>query len=278
MTQRFRLLVLDLDGTLTNSKKEISPRNRQTLLRLQQEGVRLVLASGRPTYSIAPLADALQMKEHGGFILSYNGGEIIEWGTGRLLYKNLLPDDVLPVLYTAAVHNEQAILTYDNEYILTESPDNEYVRKEAFLNKMKIRAVDDFLEAAPLPLPKCLIVGDPDRLIRTEAELSLRLQGQISVYRSEPYFLELVPMGIDKAHSLSVLLDKLGLTRETMVAIGDGYNDLSMIRFAGLGIAMANAQEPVKQAADYITLSNDEDGVAAAIETHFRISRSYTRG
>ena len=278
MTQRFRLLVLDLDGTLTNSKKEISPRNRQTLLRLQQEGVRLVLASGRPTYGIAPLADALQMKEHGGFILSYNGGEIIEWGIGRLLYKNLLPDDVLPVLYTAAVRNGQAILTYDNEYILTESPDNEYVRKEAFLNKMKIRAVDDFLEAAPLPLPKCLIVGDPDRLIRTEAELSLRLQGQISVYRSEPYFLELVPMGIDKAHSLSVLLDKLGLTRETMVAIGDGYNDLSMIRFAGLGIAMANAQEPVKQAADYITLSNDEDGVAAAIETHFRISRSYTRG
>ena len=278
MTQRFRLLVLDLDGTLTNSKKEISPRNRQTLLRLQQEGVRLVLASGRPTYGIAPLADALQMKEHGGFILSYNGGEIIEWGTGRLLYKNLLPDDVLPVLYTAAVRNGQAILTYDNEYILTESPDDEYVRKEAFLNKMKIRAVDDFLEAAPLPLPKCLIVGDPDRLIRTEAELSLRLQGQISVYRSEPYFLELVPMGIDKAHSLSVLLDKLGLTQETMVAIGDGYNDLSMIRFAGLGIAMANAQEPVKQAADYITLSNDEDGVAAAIETHFRISRSYTRG
>lgn len=269
MKQKYHLLVLDLDGTLTNSKKEISPRNLQTLLRLQQNGVRLVLASGRPTFGIAPLADALHMKEYGGFILSYNGGEIIEWGTGRLLYKNLLPDDVLPVLYTAAVRNNQAILTYDNEYILTENPDNEYVHKEAFLNRMKIRAVDDFLEAAPRPLPKCLIVGDPDRLIRTETELSLRLQGQISVYRSEPYFLELVPMGIDKAQSLSVLLDKLGLTREAMVAMGDGYNDLSMIKFAGMGVAMANAQEPVKQAADYITLSNDEDGVAAAVEELF---------
>ena len=241
MTQKYQLLVLDLDGTLTNSKKEISPRNLQTLLRLQQSGVRLVLASGRPTYGIAPLADTLRMKEYGGFILSYNGGEIIEWGTGRLLYKNLLPDDVLPILYTASVRNEQAILTYDNEYILTESPDDEYVRKEAFLNKMKIRAVDDFLAAAPLPLPKCL----------------------------EPYFLELVPMGIDKAQSLSVLLDKLGLTREAMVAMGDGYNDLSMIKFAGMGVAMANAQEPVKQAADYITLSNDEDGVAMAVERLF---------
>lgn len=269
MKQKYHLLVLDLDGTLTNSKKEISPRNLQTLLRLQQNGVRLVLASGRPTFGIAPLADALHMKEYGGFILSYNGGEIIEWGTGSLLYKNLLPDDVLPVLYTAAVRNNQAILTYDNEYILTENPDNEYVHKEAFLNRMKIRAVDDFLEAVHRPLPKCLIVGDPDRLIRTEAELSLRLQGQISVYRSEPYFLELVPMGIDKAQSLSVLLDKLELTREAMVAMGDGYNDLSMIKFAGMGVAMANAQEPVKQAAEYITLSNDEDGVAAAVEELF---------
>ena len=76
-------------------------------------------------------------------------------------------------------------------------------------------------------------------------------------------------MGIDKAQSLSVLLDKLGLTREAMVAMGDGYNDLSMIKFAGMGVAMANAQEPVKQAADYITLSNDEDGVAAAVEKLF---------
>ncbi len=269
MTQKYRLLALDLDGTLTNSKKEISPRNQQTLLRLQQSGVRLVLASGRPTYGIAPLADALHMKEYGGFILSYNGGEIVEWNTGHLFYKHLLPDDVLPILYTAAVRNNQAILTYDNEYILTENPDDEYVHKEAFLNRMKIRAVDDFLEAAPLPLPKCLITGDPDRLIRTEAELSLRLQGRISVYRSEPYFLELVPMGIDKAQSLSVLLEKLNLKREEMVAMGDGYNDLSMIKFAGMGVAMANAQEPVKQAADFVTLSNDEDGVAAAVEKLF---------
>ena len=236
MKQKYHLLVLDLDGTLTNSKKEISPRNQQTLLRLQQNGVRIVLASGRPTYGVAPLADALHMKEYGGFILSYNGGEIIEWGTGRLLYKKLLPDEVVPVLYTAAIRNNQTILTYNNEYILTENPDDEYVCKEAFLNKMEIRAVNDFLEAAPRPLPKCLIVGDPDRLIRTEAELSLRLQGQISVYR---------------------------------VAMGDGYNDLSMIKFAGMGVAMANAQEPVKQAADYITLSNDEDGVAAAVEKLF---------
>lgn len=266
---KYRLLVLDLDGTLTNSKKEISDTNRQTLIRLQQSGVKLVLASGRPTYGIAPLAETLQLKQYGGFILSYNGGEIIEWSTGRILYKNLLPDDVLPLLYHTCENDGLTILTYDGPCILTENATDEYVLKEAFLNKMQIRRVDNFLEAAPVPLPKCLIVGDPNRLMQTEASLSQRLQGVISVYRSEPYFLEVVPLGIDKARSLAVLLEQLGLTREEMVAMGDGYNDRSMIEFAGMGVAMANAQEPVKQVADYITLSNDQDGVAVAVKELF---------
>ena len=132
-----------------------------------------------------------------------------------------------------------------------------------------MRRVDNFLQETPRPLPKCLIVGEPEQLINTETELSLRLQRQISVYRSEPYFLELVPLGIDKARSLAVLLEKTGITREEMIAMGDGYNDLSMIKYAGLGIAMGNAQEPVKAAADYIAPSNDEDGVAIAVEQHF---------
>ena len=111
MRQDYRLLVLDLDGTLTNSKKEISPRILRTLLHLQQNGVRLVLASGRPTYGIAPLAEQLKMKEYGGYILSYNGGEIIDWRNNELLYKNLLPDDVLPLLYQTATDNGQTIHT-----------------------------------------------------------------------------------------------------------------------------------------------------------------------
>ena len=92
------------------------------------------------------------------------------------------------------------------------------------------------------------------------------LKGSMGVYRSEPYFLELVPNGIDKAQSLSILLNKLSMTPDEMIACGDGFNDLSMIQFAGLGVAMANAQLAVKEQADFITLSNEEDGVAHVIE------------
>lgn len=267
---KYKLIVLDLDGTLTNSQKVITPRNRETLIRVQEQGVRLVLASGRPTYGIVPLANELRMNEFGGFILSYNGGEIINWETGEMIYENVLPNDIVPILYESARTHHLSILTYDGAEIVTENSKDAYVEKEAFLNKMAVRETNDFLTDITLPIAKCLIVGDADKLIPLESELSLRLQGKINVFRSEPYFLELVPQGIDKAQSLAVLLKELGISREEIIAIGDGYNDLSMIKFAGLGIAMGNAQEPVKKAADYITLSNEEDGVAEAIDRHMR--------
>lgn len=92
------------------------------------------------------------------------------------------------------------------------------------------------------------------------------LKDKMGVFRSEPYFLELVPKGIDKAQSLAVLLKEIHMTKEEMIAVGDGFNDLSMIKYAGLGVAMQNAQPVVKENADFITLTNDEDGVAYVVE------------
>lgn len=263
---KYRFLVLDLDGTLTNNKKEITEHTRRVLIEAQERGGKIVLASGRPTYGIAPIAEKLELKKYGGYILSYNGGEITNWQTGELMYENVLDADVLPYLYQCAKEHNFAIVTYQGKYVLTEYPDDEYVLKEAILNVMETKKVDNFLEAIDFPVAKCLIVGEGTRLAVLEKQMYEVLKDRMGVYRSEPYFLELVPKGIDKAQSLAVLLEKIGGTKEEMIAVGDGFNDLSMIQYAGLGVAMANAQEPVRQAADYITLSNEEDGVAAVVE------------
>jgi Cof subfamily protein (haloacid dehalogenase superfamily) len=263
---KYKLLVLDLDGTLTNNKKEITEHTLRTLIDAQERGVKIVLASGRPTYGIAPIAEKLELKKYGGYILSYNGGEITNWQTGESMYENVLDADVLPYLYQCAKENNFAIVTYKDKYVLTEHPDDEYVLKEAILNVMETQKVENFLEAIDFPVAKCLIVGEATRLAVLEKEMYEVLKDRMGVYRSEPYFLELVPKGIDKAQSLAVLLEKIGATKEEMIAVGDGFNDLSMIKFAGLGVAMANAQEVVRQSADYITLSNEEDGVAAVVE------------
>lgn len=266
---KHKILVLDLDGTLTNAKKEITPHTRETLIRAQEQGLKIVLASGRPTYGIVPLAEELRLGDFEGYILSYNGGQIIDWKTKKLMYENVLDPKVYPYLYECARHNGFTILSYKNEYIISEDAGNPYVQHEAFLNKMNSVTVPSFLDVINFPVAKCLIVGDPEPLAVLEQKMRTALEGTMNVFRSEPFFLELVPNGIDKARSLAVLLEELGMTPEEMIAVGDGFNDLSMIKFAGLGVAMANAQEIVKQEADYITLSNEEDGVAAVVDKFF---------
>ena len=127
---------------------------------------------------------------------------------------------------------------------------------------MKIKATDDFLRDLHQPADKCLVVGEPEMLVPLEEKLRQELGKRINVYRSEAFYLELVPKGIDKAASLSRLLERTRIKQEEVIAIGDGFNDVSMIRFA-----MANAQPPVKANADRITqYTNDEDGVARFIQ------------
>ena len=259
----YKLLVLDLDGTLTNSKKEITPFTREVLIKAQQQGLHLVLASGRPTYGIVPLAETLDMKEYGGFILSFNGGKVIEVKTGKVFYEQALPPDVMPLIYQRSYEAGLTILSYNGKYILTENAADKYVQYESFLTKMKVKETDDFLHNLRLPADKCLIVGEPEDLVPLEEKLRQELGLRLNVYRSEPFYLEVVPKGIDKAASLERLLERVQIKREEVIAIGDGYNDLSMIKFAGLGVAMANAQPPVKSNAYQITaFTNDEDGVA----------------
>ena len=113
---------------------------------------------------------------------------------------------------------------------------------------------------------KFLIPGEPQLLVDLEAKMKEVLSNRMEIFRSAPFFLELTPKGIDKAKSLQRLLVHLGMKREDLMAFGDGFNDLSMLEYAGMGIAMGNAVDEVKAIADFITISNDEDGIAIALE------------
>ena len=267
----YKILALDLDGTLTNSKKEITPHTLDVLIQAQQKGLRLAIASGRPTAGIMPLAEQLHLKEYGGFILAFNGGLIIDCATGEPIYQKLLDTSVYKHLYDVGNTEDFKILSYLDNCIACEDIENEYVRYVASLNKMKLRKLNSFLDEINFPEPKCLIVGQEKKLAVLEKELAEYYKGKMSIYRSEPFFLEILPYGIDKAKRLDFLLNYLGIKREELMVCGDGYNDLSMIEFAGLGVAMSNAQALVKEAADYITLSNEEDGVAAAVEKFIKL-------
>ncbi len=266
MEREYKVAVFDLDGTLTNSKKELTDRTKRAIEALQDRGVKIVLASGRPTYGIMPVARGLNLEQRGGYILAYNGGVIIDLSTGEEIYSKRLPKGLIEPLYRISKEEECVILSYRGEVIVTESPEDKYVEYEARLNAMPLEGCKSFVGEFDYDVPKCLAVGDPERA----AALVERLRGlygeQMSIYRSEPFFVELVPLNVDKAESLQRLADYLGLSSDDMVSFGDGFNDLSMIEWAGCGVAMANAQSEVKERANYVTLTNDEDGVAEFIE------------
>lgn len=267
----YKILALDLDGTLTNGKKEITPHTLDVLMQVQQKGLRLVLASGRPPEGIIPLAEQLRLKEYGGYILAFNGGLIIDCSTGNTIYQKVLDTSVYKHLYEVGNTENFKILSYLNHCIACEDIENQYVRYEARLNKMQLKKLNSFLDEINFPEPKCLIVGDENKLAVLEKELVTYYEGKMSIYRSEPFFLEVLPLGIDKGRCLDYLLNYLGVKRDELMVCGDGYNDLSMIEYAGLSVAMSNAQNVVKDAADYITLSNEEDGVAAAVKKFIRL-------
>ena len=266
----YRAIALDLDGTLTNHEKVVTPKTREALLKAASEGAVIILASGRPTYGIEPVAECLELNQRGGYILSYNGGNIVNAQTGEKLFSQYLPDEVIPELYAYAKENGHALLGYDGNEIITEMPDDQYVKEESRINKMNIRKVDNLFESLEPHPTKLLMTGDPTLMLKAEEELVEKLGDRMDIFRSAPFFLELVPKGIDKAKSLTRLLTKINLTPADMIAFGDGYNDLSMLKLAGMGVAMENAAPEVRAEADYVTLSNEEDGVAAALE-HFNM-------
>ena len=264
---KYKLLVLDVDGTLLNNEKEISKRTLSTLLKAQHTGIRIVLASGRPTSGLLPLAKALEMGNFGGYIVSYNGAQIINAENGEVMFDKRINPELIPYLEKKARKNNFSIFTYHDEYLLTDNADNVHIRREAWLNNLRIMEEEEFSIAIDFAPCKCVLVSDDEEALRgLENHWKRRLDGVLDVFPSEPYFLEVVPCGVDKANTLGVLMEQLGVKREEVIAIGDGVADVTMLQLAGKSVAMGHAQDSVKICADYVTASNEEDGVAQAVE------------
>ncbi len=261
-----KVLVLDIDGTLTNSKKEISENTKRGIQVVLEHGHKVILASGRPTPGMRRYEQELELEKYGGYLLSFNGGRIIECRTGEIVYQRTLPLAIIPGLYAFAKQNGCGLVTYFGDNIISAFEPDEYVELESRINDMPIIVVRDFKHYVDFEINKCLMTAPVDKAPEFEKILAEKYGDMVSVYRSEPFFIEIMPKNVDKATSLDRMLQTVGLTRENAICCGDGFNDISMIQYAGTGVAMGNAQPAVKEVADYITGTNDEDGLVQVIE------------
>lgn len=262
----YKALALDLDGTLTNSQKKITEKTKETLFKAMDKGAKVILASGRPVIGITALAEELELKERGGFIMAFNGGEIIDCKTGATVKKLTVPTECVEDICAAAHEAGCVPLTYTGEEIVAENGSDEYVLKEKICVNANVREVEDLSRFVDYPTPKFLIVGEHEKLVTAEKKLKGKFSDKSNIFYSESYFLEVCPKGVSKKDGLGALCRYIGIEAEELMACGDGLNDMPMLEFAGLSVAMANSYADVLAYADYVTLSNDEDGVAAAVE------------
>ena len=262
---KYKLIALDLDGTLKNSKNVISPRTKEALMKAQKMGCHIVLASGRPTPGLRHDAATLELDKHQGYLLSYNGARVLNAETKETIYAQTLDYEAARAIIKKAKWFKLDINTYTDDYLICENKEAKYVKLEADLIDLPFQEVEDISEALPNPLYKLLLSEEPEYAGSVVGEMA-RTFPELSVYRSAPFFIECMANGIDKANSLQKLCDHLSITKDEVMAFGDGYNDMSMIDFAGLGVAMGNAVDEVKDKADIITKSNDEDGIAVVLE------------
>lgn len=264
-----KALILDIDGTLTNSRKEITPATRAAIQNLMKSGKKVILASGRPTPGMRRYREELELSKYGGYLLSFNGARIVDCSNEMVVFQKTLPLKLLPDLYSFAKENGCGLITYLGEEVISAFPADRYVEIEATINGLPIRVVDNFPEFVNFDINKCLMTAPPEIAENLERQLQERYGSKASIYRSEPYFIEVMPLNVDKATSLDQMLPGIQISREEIVCCGDGFNDISMIRYAGVGVAMGNAQAIVKEAADYITDTNDEDGLVKVIHEFF---------
>lgn len=207
---QYKVLALDLDGTLTNNAKVITPRTKAALQAAADRGVRIVLASGRPTVGIEPLAKELELDRRGGCILSYNGGKIIDCKTGETLVQHEFPPELIDPVCTFARYWNVMPLTYDAKGIVTEDAANPYVGEEARINKIPARQVENLPAEIQWPINKLLLVGDPVDMPHVEELMQQKFAGKLSIYRSAPFFIETMPLGGGKIRLAGAAAEKHG--------------------------------------------------------------------
>lgn len=270
-----KAIALDIDGTLTNDEKVVTARTRGALLAAQRSGVRLILSSGRPIQGLRALAAELDLPANGGLLVAFNGAHVVDARTDEVLFDQPMDPsalaslvghmrefDVIPwITEGSRLYVERGmrhVITYRGEPL-------DIVEYERKMCDLELHEVDDLLEVCGMPQDKLLCASEPEYLQQHWRAMYGPFTDELSGMFTADFYFEFMAPGIDKGRALAGALPKLGIDASEVIAFGDGQNDVSMLRWAGTGVAMGNAVDEAKAAADMVTASNNDDGIALAL-------------
>lgn len=266
---RYKLLVSDLDDTLVSRDKIITEKTEKAVIDAQKRGVKVALASGRQPYGVLKPAEKLKIREYGGYMICFNGGKIID-SRGKCVYSCHLGNEYFRPVYEIMSRYDINVLVHNDNEIYGDDRINDYSYIEPDALGLSLNVKKDIISAVDWNIHKVLGAGAPLELMKAEKDLKKQFGDVLDIYLSAPWFLEVMPKGADKGTGLEKAAQLLGISVSDTVACGDSFNDIPMIKKAGLGVAMKNAEDMLKKDADYITENDcDHDGIAEVIEKFF---------
>ena len=263
---QYKMLVLDMDDTLLTDDHKISDLNKKMILEAQAKGVYVILASGRPTSAMIAYAKELELDLNDSYMISFNGAIVSRVKDNFVLFEQKLTPIQIHELYDYSVKMKTHIITYLDGEIISET-DSEFIEIEKEITGMPHNKVLSFKEAIYKPAVKCILLQEPSYLKELEKDLKIAMP-HLSVSMSKPFFLEVSQNGIDKAASLKFLAEKLNIHQNEIIAIGNAGNDLTMIEYAGLGVWVDNVTPELRDRANVIVASNNDDGVAEVVQRY----------
>ncbi|MEH7108310.1 MULTISPECIES: sugar-phosphatase [Bacillaceae] len=263
----YKLVAIDMDGTLLNDRKEVTNEVKDAIQAAKARGVKVVLCTGRPIVGVHSFIEDLKLNEEDDYVITFNGALVQNTHTNEVVSQTSLTYGDLKVLYDLSKQIQSPLHFFDSDNLYTPNKEiNRYTVHEAYMNQIPLhyRTLDEVPE--DMMIPKVMFIDEPERLNKVIANIPNSFKEQYTMVQSAPFFLEILHPTVNKGNAVKQLAEKLSIKREEVICIGDGENDLSMVEYAGCGVAMGNAEPSVKKAAEFQTLSNNENGVAYAIE------------
>lgn len=262
----YKLIALDIDGTLLNSDKKISNENKAAIAAARAKGVHVVLVSGRPTSGMLGSLKELDMMSDDDYVLSFNASVVQRVKSKTIIRSQILTGKEAKQLAKLAQQLNVHIHAFSHTKGLITPALNDQTNKESKINGEPITVMDFDALADDDVIFKVMLVHHEAQLTAAIKQLPAALYEQFTIVQSAPYFLEFLNKQSNKGIGVKALADHLSIPAEQVICMGDAGNDYHMIQYAGLGVAMGNATDDIKAIANHITVSNDEHGVARVIE------------
>lgn len=261
----YKIIAIDLDGTLLNDKKEISQNDKMAIKKAINLGIKIVISTGRPLIGVKPILEELGLYDSDSYVILFNGAEIYSLKDSKAIFQKYLNGNEVKEIYAEAKGLNLYLHAYNSKYQVVANKKNKYTDYAAKLVKINYKEID-FTKINDNDLYiKCLMVQSEEIIANNINYLIEKYKDKYSIFRSSPIFLEFLNKNTTKGDALVYLANYLNIKKDEIMAIGDCENDITMLQYAHMGIAMENAYQNVKAIAKWISKSNNESGVAFAI-------------